>query len=111
MSQTGDEKLINKLTNGRKKLVIELSTSVKNVSLNGQTLENFSNLNPITAVGGLGGTQNYFVNSYLVIGRALNLFLERLSHSIICGRLKKADRFRFYQFDSVESLIEAFSIA
>ena len=48
---------------------------------------------------GLGETQNYFVNSYLVVGRVLNPFLERLSHSIGRRMLKKADRSRFYQFD------------
>ena len=80
---------------------------------------NFSNLNPTTAegeggrkdprlqfeiaaTGGLGGPQDYLVNSYLVVARALNPCLERLNHSIARRRLKKADRFRFYQFDSVK---------
>ena len=38
---------------------------------------------------GLGGNQNYFVNSYLVVGRALNPFLEQLSPSVIRRRLEK----------------------
>ena len=60
----------------------------------------------IAATGGLGGNQNYFVNSYLVVGRALNPFLEQSSHSVIRRRLEKPGGSDFYQFDSVQLTIE-----
>ena len=55
------------------------------------------------ATGGLGGNQNYFVNSYFVVGRDLNPFLEQSSHSVIHRRLEKPGGSYFYHTLEYES--------